>query len=95
MGLDDDIRKIGVPGHYSFDVIFATGLASEDKYISKWELAGVDQCYQNSKEINNGEFAGQPWQRLSQSLLEKLLREKARKNGLVHYSCVDFYTSLR
>jgi len=47
MGLADELRKVGVPGNYSFDVLFSTGLGDKGEIITKWvrdpERCGMSQ----------------------------------------------------
>lgn len=36
LGIADDLRTQGVPQHYSFDVLFSTGLSENGELIDKW-----------------------------------------------------------
>lgn len=82
MGLADEIRSIGVPPEFSFDVIFATGLAHQDKELGHWDLPSVNGCIARNTAHNNGITSLEPYQRLSQAVLEKRLRELCRADPL-------------
>ena len=91
MHIAQGVRDIGVPPEYSFDVIFATGLSPDEDYkLGYWNLPSVDQCNERLTEMNNGKTSLEPYQRLSQAILEKYLRELCRSDPLVNTSPLSY-----
>ncbi|MCJ1353703.1 MAG: hypothetical protein MMC33_003690 [Icmadophila ericetorum] len=82
MGLAEKLREIGVPIEYSFDVILSAGLNDEDipgKTLAKWSLPSPKQWQQTIASKNDGTQPSEPYQRSTQTILEKLLREICAK----------------
>ncbi|MBF9134449.1 FAD-dependent monooxygenase [Plantactinospora sp. S1510] len=90
-GLADDIRAVGVgPGHPA-DVIWSTGLDGE--VVTVWRLPSVDEAWRQIRERNDGSQPAQPAQRLSQVVLEPLLRARCDADKLIDtawgWRCVE------
>lgn len=83
LGLDEGVREQGVPQHYSFDVLFSTGLGSEGELISKWDLPSPNQWRERIKTQNDGSMPQQPYQRCSQAIFEAWLKPILQKEPLV------------
>ncbi|KAF5008754.1 hypothetical protein FDECE_4991 [Fusarium decemcellulare] len=86
LGLADDLRKEGVPSHIDQNVLISTGL-SAPSCITSWELPGVDKFRKQILETNDGTQPLEPWQRISQAVFERWLKEKCDEDPLVdlHY----------
>ncbi|KAJ3536123.1 hypothetical protein NM208_g6859 [Fusarium decemcellulare] len=86
LGLADDLRKEGVPSHIDQNVLISTGL-SAPSCITSWELPGVDKFRKQILETNDGTQPLEPWQRISQAVFERWLKEKCDQDPLVdlHY----------
>jgi 2-polyprenyl-6-methoxyphenol hydroxylase-like FAD-dependent oxidoreductase len=81
LGLADEIRAAGVTEKHGSDVIWSTGLTGEP--ISVWRLPSVAECWQRIREHNDGTQPAQPWQRLSQILLEPVLARACHRHPLI------------
>lgn len=81
LGLAGEIRAAGVAAEHPSDVIWSTGLAGEP--ITVWRLPSVTECWQRIRERNDGTQPAQPWQRLSQILLEPVLARACRRHPLI------------
>ncbi|KAM0414667.1 hypothetical protein ACHAPT_013493 [Fusarium lateritium] len=86
LGLADDLRKQGVPSHIDQNVLISSGL-SASSCITSWELPGVDKFRRRILNNNDGTQPREPWQRVSQAIFEKWLKEKCDQDPLVdlHY----------
>jgi FAD-dependent monooxygenase len=74
LGLADALRERGVSSHIPQPVLFSSGLSQESAF-TKWELPSVDQFRQMIKEKNDGSMPREAWQRVSQVIFEKWLKE--------------------
>ncbi|RFU33162.1 hypothetical protein B7463_g3162, partial [Scytalidium lignicola] len=81
LGLADSLREQGVPSHLPYTVRMCSGLGGHT--ISQWDLPGVDQWRKIISEQNDGTQPLESWQRLSQIVFEKWLKEICDKNPLV------------
>jgi FAD-dependent monooxygenase len=81
LGVDQELRRIGVASQFSFDVIFAPGLNGPE--VGRWRLPSVDEQRAVLAKSVDGSRPGQPWQRLSQALFEKVLMERCRRDPLI------------
>jgi FAD-dependent monooxygenase len=81
LGLADGLRRIGVPGHYSFDVIFSGGLSGRE--ITRWSLPSVDQWRERILKQNDGSLPREPYQRCSQEIFEAWLKRLCEKDPLI------------
>lgn len=86
LGLADDLRLQGVPPDIDQDVLISSGFAQE-KPLAIWELPGVDKFREQIRRINDGSQPCEPWQRLSQVIFERWLRDICDEDPLIdlHY----------
>ncbi|KAH8885900.1 FAD-binding domain-containing protein [Thozetella sp. PMI_491] len=86
LGLADDLRKQGVPAEIDQNVLISTGLAAE-RPLTMWELPGVDKFRKQIRDNNDGTQPLEPYQRLSQAIFEKWLRNICSEDPLIdlHY----------
>jgi FAD-dependent monooxygenase len=79
LGLADALRERGVPSHIPQPVLFSSGLSQESAF-TKWELPSVDQFREMIKEKNDGSMPREAWQRVSQVIFERWLKELCDKD---------------
>ncbi|KAM5353698.1 hypothetical protein ACJ41O_000348 [Fusarium nematophilum] len=86
LGLADDLRKQGVAAHIDQNVLISTGL-SADKPLTQWDLPGVDKFRNIIRDNNDGTQPQEPWQRVSQAIFERWLKEICSDDPLIelHY----------
>jgi 2-polyprenyl-6-methoxyphenol hydroxylase-like FAD-dependent oxidoreductase len=77
LGVDEELRRVGVAPQFSFDVIFAPGLDGPE--IARWRLPSVDAQRAALGELSDGSLPAQPSQRLSQELFEAVMMERCRR----------------
>lgn len=82
LGLADDLRRQGVTSDIDCDVLISSGL-SQEKALTMWELPSVDKFRQRIHDVNDGSQPREPWQRLSQAVFEKWLREICEKDPMI------------
>ncbi|KAH7134300.1 FAD-binding domain-containing protein [Dactylonectria macrodidyma] len=82
LGLADDLRAQGVPAHIDQNVLVSTGLGT-DEAITKWDLPSVDKFRKQIQENNDGTQPLEPWQRISQAIFERWLKEICEKDGFI------------
>ena len=82
IGLAEDLRRQGVPPDIDQDVLISSGL-SQARPLTMWELPGVDKFRNIIQNINDGSQPREPWQRLSQAIFERWLREICDKDPLI------------
>ncbi|KAJ5723806.1 hypothetical protein N7488_001841 [Penicillium malachiteum] len=91
---------LGVPGNYSFDVLFSTGLSDGGQLITKWvdvfllfDLPSPDKWRERIKSENDGSMPREPYQRCSQAVLEAWLKPRIQANLFIesHFG-VNFKT---
>lgn len=70
-----------MPSHHPYNVTMCSGLGG--RLITTWELPGVDEWRRTIAESNDGTQPLEPWQRLSQIIFERWLKEICDKNPLV------------
>ncbi|CEL04853.1 hypothetical protein ASPCAL05977 [Aspergillus calidoustus] len=80
LGIAEGIRDVGVPGHYSHDVILSTGLSEGGEVISEWKLRSPDTWRAEIRAQNDGSMPREPWQRCSQAVLEAWLKPQIQAN---------------
>ncbi|KAF9890429.1 hypothetical protein FE257_005834 [Aspergillus nanangensis] len=83
LGISDGLRNIGVPGKYSFDVLFSTGLSDNGEVIAKWDLPSPDRWETDIAERNDGTMPREPYRRCSQAVLEEWLKPHIQANPLI------------
>ena len=81
LSVDQELRRVGVASQFSFDVIFAPGLNGPE--VGRWRLPSVDEQRAALAKSVDGSRPGQPWQRLSQALFEKVLMERCQRDPLI------------
>ncbi|KAI3553349.1 FAD binding domain-containing protein [Colletotrichum abscissum] len=82
LGLADDLRKQGVPPGIDQNVIISTGLSAE-KPLTQWDLPGVDKFRSQIQNTNNGTQPQEPWQRVSQAIFERWLKNICDDDPLI------------
>jgi choline dehydrogenase-like flavoprotein len=60
LGVDQELRRIGVASQFSFDVIFAPGLNGPE--VGRWRRPSVDEQRAVLANSVDGSRPGQPWQ---------------------------------
>ncbi|KIV81897.1 hypothetical protein PV11_04046 [Exophiala sideris] len=83
LNIDQGLREIGVPQHYSFDVNFSTGLSDGGELLAKWDLPSPDWWREHIKEQNDGSMPREPYQRCSQAIFEAWLKPRIQEEPLV------------
>src|SRR5258708_9008846 len=81
LGIDDELRRVGVAPQHSFDVIFAPGLDGPE--IARWALPSVDDQRSMLLGLRDGARPGQPWQRCSQAIFEAMMMDRAKRDPLI------------
>ena len=81
LGADAELRALGVPAEYSFDVIFAASL--NGPVHGRWRLPSVDEQRAIITATADGSLPGQPWQRCSQAIFEAMMMRRAQRDPLV------------
>jgi 2-polyprenyl-6-methoxyphenol hydroxylase-like FAD-dependent oxidoreductase len=81
LGVDEELRRVGVAPQHSFDVIFAPGLDGPE--ITRWALPSVDDQRSTLRGITDGARPGQPWQRCSQAIFEAMMMDRAKRDPLI------------
>jgi 2-polyprenyl-6-methoxyphenol hydroxylase-like FAD-dependent oxidoreductase len=78
LGVDDELRRVGVASRHSFDVIFAPGLNGPE--ITRWPQASVDQQRAALGGLTDGARPAQPWQRCSQAIFEAMMMDRCKRD---------------
>jgi 2-polyprenyl-6-methoxyphenol hydroxylase-like FAD-dependent oxidoreductase len=81
LGVDDELRRVGVAPQHSFDVIFAPGLDGPE--IARWALPSVDEQRAMLRGVTDGTRPGQPWQRCSQAIFEAMMMDRCQRDPLI------------
>jgi FAD-dependent monooxygenase len=81
LGVDDELRRLGVAPQHSFDVIFAPGIDGPE--ITRWSLPSVDEQAATLRGVTDGARPGQPWQRCSQAIFEAVMMERCKRDPLI------------
>jgi 2-polyprenyl-6-methoxyphenol hydroxylase-like FAD-dependent oxidoreductase len=81
LGVDVELRRVGVAPQHSFDVIFAPGLDGPE--VARWALPSVDEQAATLRNSPDGARPGQPWQRCSQAIFEAVMMERCRRDPLI------------
>jgi FAD-dependent monooxygenase len=81
LGVDAELRRVGVAPQHSFDVIFAPGLDGPE--ITRWRLPSVDEEWATLRGSPDGARPGQPWQRCSQAIFEAVMMDRCRRDPLI------------
>jgi 2-polyprenyl-6-methoxyphenol hydroxylase-like FAD-dependent oxidoreductase len=81
LGLASDIRRAGVPARYPFDVVWSTGLDGDR--LAVWRQPSVEEKWAQIREHNDGSQPSQPYQRISQAVLEPVMLAHCRRHPLI------------
>jgi 2-polyprenyl-6-methoxyphenol hydroxylase-like FAD-dependent oxidoreductase len=81
LGMDAELRAVGVGAQHPFDVIFAAGL--HGPIHGRWRLPSVDEQRGIIAATADGSVPGQPWQRCSQAIFEAIMMDRARRDPRV------------
>ncbi|MDT5100577.1 MAG: hypothetical protein QOC76_4314 [Mycobacterium sp.] len=81
LGVDDELRRLGVAPRHSFDVIFAPGLDGPE--ITRWALPSVDDQRATLEGSPDGTLPGQPWQRCSQAIFEAVMMDRCKRDPVI------------
>jgi 2-polyprenyl-6-methoxyphenol hydroxylase-like FAD-dependent oxidoreductase len=81
LGVDVELRRVGVAPRHSFDVIFAPGLGGPE--VARWALPSVDEQRVMLRDAPDGTRPGQPWQRCSQAIFEAVMTDRCRRDPLI------------
>jgi 2-polyprenyl-6-methoxyphenol hydroxylase-like FAD-dependent oxidoreductase/ketosteroid isomerase-like protein len=81
LGVDNELRAVGVGAEHSFDVIFAAGL--DGPVHGRWRQPSVNEQRATIAATADGSVPGQPWQRCSQAIFEAMMMDRARRDPLV------------
>ena len=82
LGIAEKIRGIGVPSHFPLPVFISSGLHSEEP-LATWNLPSVDEYRQLIADVNDGTQPLEAYQRVSQVLLERLLKFSCEDDPLI------------
>jgi len=81
LGVDAELRSVGVGPQHSFDVIFAAGL--NGPVHGRWRQPSVDEQRATIAAATDGCVPGQPWQRCSQAIFEAMMMDRAHRDPLI------------
>jgi FAD-dependent monooxygenase len=82
IGLADELREQGVNPSIDQDVLMSTGM-ERDHILTKWDLPSVDKFRTRIHELNDGSQPREPWQRISQAIFEKWLKNICDQDPLI------------
>lgn len=82
LGISEGLRHLGVAPNIDQPVLISTGLHA-DEPLSKWDLPGVDNFRKHIQTHNDGTQPLEPWQRVSQVVFERWLKDMCDKDPLV------------
>jgi 2-polyprenyl-6-methoxyphenol hydroxylase-like FAD-dependent oxidoreductase len=81
LGLVDKLRAAGVPGQNSFDISWITSLAGYE--LHRFAYPSADQARDIIRSRNDGSQASEPGLRVSQIVIEPVLKQAVDENELV------------
>src|SRR6201997_1352169 len=81
LGVDGELRAVGVGPQHSFDVIFAGGL--DGPIYGRWRQPSVNEQRAAIAATADGSVPGQPWQRCSQAIFEAMMMDRAHRDPRV------------
>jgi len=73
LGLIDKLREVAVPSDHQVSVVWATNLVGEE--LARFDYPSVDEARSQLRENNDGRMALEPAMRVSQVVLEPVLKE--------------------
>ncbi|EXJ68313.1 uncharacterized protein A1O5_08928 [Cladophialophora psammophila CBS 110553] len=80
--LEADTLVQGVAAHIPYNVRISTGLSRKES-ITNWFHPSVNQYRIQIAEKNDGTMPLEPWQRISQAIFEKWLKDRCDENPLI------------
>ena len=83
LGVADDVRRIGVPGQHSFDVIWT--IDWDRPPVAVWDLPSVETYRKTIIDKNDGSQPWQPYHRLPQSTFEHYGRQMLSAHPLIDF----------
>lgn len=83
LGIAGDIRRIGVPEQYSFDVIWTADW--DQTPVAVWDLPSVEAYRKTIIASNDGSQPWQPYHRLPQSTFERYGRQQLTAHPLIDF----------
>lgn len=81
LGVDEQLREVGVGAQFSFDVIFTPDLNGPE--IARWRLPSADEQRAWLLDNREGTHPAQPWQRVSQELFERVMMQSCHDDPRV------------
>ncbi|MBB5873639.1 2-polyprenyl-6-methoxyphenol hydroxylase-like FAD-dependent oxidoreductase [Allocatelliglobosispora scoriae] len=81
LGVGPAIRERGVPPRFDFTFHWYTSLAEPP--LAVWNYPSVDQQRDTIRRVNDGTMPAEPYQRLTGSILEEILRDAVRDHPLI------------
>src|ERR1700736_659403 len=81
LGVDAEVRRVGVAPQRACDVIFAPGLDGPE--VTRWALPSVDEQWATLRGAPDGTRPGQPWQRCSQAIFEAVMMDRCQRDPLI------------
>jgi 2-polyprenyl-6-methoxyphenol hydroxylase-like FAD-dependent oxidoreductase len=81
LGLVDKLRAVGVPGQNSFDISWITSLAGYE--LHRFVYPSADAAREVIRTKNDGSQASEPGLRVSQIVIEPVLKRAVDESGLV------------
>lgn len=73
LGVIEKLREVAVPGDHQVSVVWATNLVGEE--LARFDYPSVDEANRLLRENNDGRMALEPGMRVSQVVLEPVLKE--------------------
>jgi FAD-dependent monooxygenase len=81
LGVEEQLRQVGVAPQHSLDVIFAPGLNGPE--IGRRRLPSIDEQRASLRDSRDGTRPAQPWQRLSQALFGAVMMPRCLREPLI------------
>ena len=81
LGIAEDVWKIAVPADHNFDVVYCS--RHNEWELARFPYASPDDMRALSRARNDGTRSAEPYMRLAQSKLERLLRDKVDASPVV------------
>ena len=88
LGLVEVMRRLAVPSHHRFEVLFVAGLDANDpthRELGRWPLVSVDEARRIIRYVNDGTSPAEPAMRCPQSRFEAELRRRCHEHPLIEF----------
>ncbi|MEM7282659.1 MAG: FAD-dependent monooxygenase, partial [Pseudomonadota bacterium] len=79
LGVDNMLRDVAVPGDHPVSVIWCNNMVGDE--LARFDYPSVDEARKKLTENNDGTMALEPGMRVSQVLLEPVLKDNLEKNS--------------